>query len=384
LNWLIKDLGIADKLFFKKTSMGVYTEGEIFDFNSPKDLLKFKPISWIDKLKFGFSTIFLGKVAQWEKYEGVSAMDWFRKWAGKTTAKSLWEPLLKVKFGPFANQVPLAWMVGRMRQRMGSRKGGDERLGYLTGSLDTLLQALLLALADMNVQLINNARVDEIIIEGNSIQSLKVEGEHFSAKNYLMTLPSNYLYPMLAKKFPALSQKISEVKYFGAMCVILEMVKPLSEIYWLNIASEGFPFGGVIEHTNFIPASEYSGSHIAYLSRYFAHEEAIAQQSEEEIKKEMLAKLKVIYPAFSEADLKNIHLFKTMTAATVCDMNFSNKIPNCKTEIENMYLASMSHVYPDERSTNNSIRVAAEACRVMGIDTDYVPANQSLAGKIGF
>ena len=73
-----------------------------------------------------------------------------------------------------------------------------------------------------------------------------------------------------------------------------------------------------------------------------------------------------------------------MTAATVCDMNFSEKIPNCKTPLENMYLASMPHVYPDERSTNNSIRVAAEACRVMGLDTNYVPANSSLAGKIGF
>lgn len=384
LNWLIKDLGIADQLFFKKTSMGVFTDGKVYDFNSPKDLLKFSPISWLDKFKFGLSTIFLGKVAQWEKYEGVSAMDWLRKWAGKTTSKALWEPLLKVKFGPFAHQVPLAWMVGRMRQRMGSRKGGDERLGYLTGSLDTLLQALLHALKEQDVQLINNAAVSEIATAHKKITSLKVNGVHVTAMDYLMTLPSNYLFPMLATDFPALSKKISEVQYFGALCVILEMTKPLSEIYWLNIASEGFPFGGVIEHTNFIPASEYGGSHIAYLSRYFAHEEKIASMPEEEIEKEMLAKLKEIYPQFSEKDVKHIYLFKTMTAATVCDMNFSDKIPNCKTEIENMYLASMSHVYPDERSTNNSIRVAAEACRVMGIDTSYVPANQSLAGKIGF
>ena len=50
LNWLIKDLNIEDKLFYKKTSMGIFSNGKIYDFNSLVDLLKFKPISFIDKI----------------------------------------------------------------------------------------------------------------------------------------------------------------------------------------------------------------------------------------------------------------------------------------------------------------------------------------------
>ncbi|UTA68387.1 hypothetical protein [Emticicia sp. 21SJ11W-3] len=34
--------------------------------------------------------------------------------------------------------------------------------------------------------------------------------------------------------------------------------------------------------------------------------------------------------------------------------------------------------------TNNSIRVAAEACKVMGINADFVPYGASLSGQIGF
>ncbi|MGC4058992.1 MAG: hypothetical protein QM743_12885 [Chitinophagaceae bacterium] len=44
----------------------------------------------------------------------------------------------------------------------------------------------------------------------------------------------------------------------------------------------------------------------------------------------------------------------------------------------------MSHIYPDERSVNNSIRIAAEALNKMGIDATCVPYNRSLSGKIGF
>jgi protoporphyrinogen oxidase len=121
-----------------------------------------------------------------------------------------------------------------------------------------------------------------------------------------------------------------------------------------------------------------------YLSRYFAMSEKLAGMTEEEIKAEMIPPLKKINPAFNESWIKSVQVFKTNTAATVCDLDFSAKVPPCKTGIENFFLANMVHIYPDERSTNNSIRVAAEACRAMGINTDDVPYGASLSGKIGF
>ena len=98
----------------------------------------------------------------------------------------------------------------------------------------------------------------------------------------------------------------------------------------------------------------------------------------------MLDYVSKVFPEFDDSTIKDVFVFRTHSAATVCDLNFSKKIPDCKTDINNMFIANMSHVYPDERSTNNSIRVAAEACRVMGIKSDYVPENKSLSGKIGF
>ena len=50
--------------------------------------------------------------------------------------------------------------------------------------------------------------------------------------------------------------------------MFLALREPLSNIYWLNVADPGYDFGGVIEQTNFVPASEYGGRHLIYLSRY--------------------------------------------------------------------------------------------------------------------
>jgi hypothetical protein len=46
-------------------------------------------------------------------------------------------------------------------------------------------------------------------------------------------------------------------------------------------------------------------------------------------------------------------------------------------------MAAMPHVYPDERSTNNSIRIAAAAIAAMGMDSSFVPEGTSLASKYG-
>ncbi len=383
--WLIKELGLERELIFKNSSMGVFRDGKIFDFNKPSDLLKFSPISLFDKLKFGLSSLYLGKIADWKAYEKVTALHWLRKWAGTTTTQSLWEPLLDIKFGPYASEIPLAWMVGRMRQRMSSREKGDEKLGYLRGSLYVLLKALINALKSMDVRLLREHPVKHVEIEKDTIKKVVVEGgTSFKADKFLFTVPTNLLSKWFEKEAAGLSSFLGKTEYFGAVCVILEMNKKLSDTYWLNVADAGFPFGGVIEHTNFISPRNYRGKHIAYLSRYFAMKETLAKMDKKAIEALMLPHLKKIYPHFTMKQIENIYVFKTNTAATVCDLNFSQKVPFCKTEINGLYIANMNHIYPDERSTNNSIRVAAKACKAMGFSDVKVPENASLSGQIGF
>jgi len=382
--WLLKELGLEDNLSFRTTRMGVFKDGKIYPFDTPVDLLRFKPINAVDKVRFGLTSLYLGKFADWKKLEGVPCLDWFNRNAGKSSTASLWGPMLKIKFGPYAEKVPLAWMVGRLRQRLNSRKRGDEKLGYLNGSLNVLLQHLLNKLKELGVDLFSESPVTSIQTDGARVTSVQTPGGTFESDQFLFTIPGTVLSKLLAPPFPTLAKKVAAIEYFGAVCVILELDRKLSDIYWLNVADEGYPFGGVIEHTNFIGAEHYGGSHLAYLSRYFAHSEDIAKMSEDEIRELMLAHLPSIYPGFSREWLRNVFVFRTNTAATVCDLNFSSKVPSCRTEAENMFIANMSHVYPDERSTNNSIRIAAEACRVMGIPSDYVPRQNSMSGQIGF
>ena len=118
LLWLLRELGIADRMEFRRGTMGVYRGGRAYPFDTPVDLLRFKPMRIGDKTRFALTSLYLARVARWRNRENVPALDWFHRKAGRRAAESLWEPLLRVKFGPYAGQVPLAWMIGRLTLNM--------------------------------------------------------------------------------------------------------------------------------------------------------------------------------------------------------------------------------------------------------------------------
>ena len=383
LSWLLDELDLKKEVLYKKTTMGVFRKSRTWDFNTPFDLLRFKPISWIGKVRFVLTTLFLTKVAQWRSYEYVPAYAWFRKWAGKSATQALWGPMLEVKFGPYFDKIPLAWMIGRLRQRMNSRKSGDERLGYLKGSLSVLCDRLSERLVEMGVDIRANSPLTEIEMNGNSIARIHTGSGTVEGDQYLFTLPTVHLGKI--KGLPAtVKERIDNTEYFGVYCTILSLKRSLSDVYWLNVADGGFAFGGVIEHTNLVPATEYNGQNLVYLSRYFAHSEDIASWSKDKVEEVMVGDLKRIYPDLKDEEINSVHLFRSNTAAMVNDLNFSAKVPSCQTIIPNMFLCNMAHIYPDERSVNNSIRIAAEAVMTMGMDALYVPKTLSLSGKIAF
>ncbi len=382
LLWLLRELGIEDRMQFRRGTMGVFRGEKNYPFNSPADLLKFKPMGLADKARFALTSLYLARRAKWQNYENVSALEWFHRHAGRRATESLWEPLLRVKFGPFAEKTPLAWMIGRLRQRVNSRQSGKEKLGYLQGSLHVLLDALLRALEQKGVRVQTGARVTGVKIQNGELKNLQTTAGPFAADAFLFTIPTIHLAELMQPVSEKYAGELRRIEYFGAVCTVLELKQKLSSTYWLNIADPGLPFGGIIEHTNLVPATEYQGRHLVYLSRYFAASDELARLTPDKIQRLMLDGLKKVYPHFSEADVLKVHVFSSRTAAVVCDLNFSKKVPACRAPFARMFLAAMPHVYPDERSCNNSIRVAAQACEVMGIKTAEVPRCASLSGQI--
>lgn len=382
LHWLLGELGLADRVIYRPTTMGIYRGGCVYNFDSPTDLLQFGAISVAARIRFGASAAMLAYLPSFVKREDVSAYAWLRRWAGPAATDAIWGPMLSIKFGDAAEQVPLAWIAGRMRQRVRSRSGAEERLGYLRGSLQVLVDRLVEEFGRLGGRLTLNARLEHLVQLEGRVTGVATSVGVIQADAVVATIPTAVLAPFVREIDPAYADALDGIEYFGAVCTILTLREPLSPIYWLNVADPDFDFGGVIEHTNFVPPEEYGGRHIAYLSRYMRMDSELWRMDDAALLERQLTQLTRMFPDVRDK-LVESKVFRGRFAATVCDLGFASRIPAFRSPIPNLFVGSMCHVYPDERSVNNSIRVAAAVGDAMGFDTSEVPRNMSLAATYG-
>ena len=386
MNWLLSELGLADDILFKTSTMAVYRNGQHYPFNGIRDLLSFSAMGWLARFRFGISSALLAYRRKYSQCESQSALNWFYSHAGKDATESIWRPMLEVKFGEEADKIPLAWIASRLRQRVLSRKSGSESLGYLKGSLQRLSDTLEQALSGMGVKFRLQSPVNRLVSNRVNQPTLElISGETIEAERVVFTIPTCHLAPIFSTADPEYATRLGSMEYLGAFCTVLSLNEQLANAYWTNIADGSCDFGGVIEQTHLVPPSEYDGQNLVYLSRYVAQQDRMWSMTDDQILSMQLDQLERVYDRELRTKLNRFWVFRTRTAAPLTGMGFRDQVPPFASPIQNVYVASMCHLYPEERSVNNSIRVAAELMRAMGESEAWqqVPSGISEAGQIG-
>lgn len=362
---LIAGFGLGDRLEWFTSTVSMLIDGRIWPFTSPLDLLRFGPLSLPNRLRVGLGNLRLARVRDWQALDAVTAEDWLGRLTGAEARHVVWEPLLRAKFGSAARRVPAAWMWGRLQQRQGARTKGGEKLGYMHGGFRQLFDALQSELVDIGVDLRVSSTVDRIAISGGRAAGVVVDGHEVEADAVLFTgaLPS------LPALVPAEvgDARWTEAEGLGVVCVVVELARPLSAIYWTNVCDDELPFGGIIEHTNLVPAAHYGGTHIAYLSRYFTADDTLAGDALEDTARTWVAALKAHF-SLADTDVLGVHPFKTRYAAPLVTTGYLQRIPPVRSHVPGLYVSTTAQIYPQDRGMSEGVRTGRQAA--MGILAD--------------
>ncbi|MDL5502873.1 MAG: FAD-dependent oxidoreductase, partial [Candidatus Methanoperedens sp.] len=110
-----------------------------------------------------------------------------------------------------------------------------------------------------------NGGVSNIETKDGCVKGVVVDGNLIDCDRVISTAAPHVLKKIIDPQLLGLDLNIS---YQGTACALFGLKEMLmDEVYWLNI-KENVPFGAVIEHTNFIPLSDY-GEHLVYVTSYF-------------------------------------------------------------------------------------------------------------------
>jgi protoporphyrinogen oxidase len=345
---IARQIGKADRIITRPTRTGMYFSGSFFRLSTPMDLLRFTAIPFLDRLRTGFATLAVRRIKDWRKLEDFSAQEWLTKVFGRKAYNVVWEPLLQGKFGRVAKDISAVWFWNKLALRGSSRsKGGGEQLAYYSGGFAQLARDIGGYVKANGGQIRLGAAVRGVRSVNGQVDVDLVSGETLRARSVLITTPLPIAADLLKDSVsPAYERKLRTIKYLGNVCLVLEMTRSLSEIYWLNVNDPSFPFVGIIEHTN----------HIVYLSKYLPTDDALYSMSADELFEFALPHIQKMFPDFRREWVTARHAWRAPYAQPVVVKRYSDLIPAFESEAPGVYLATMAQVYPEDRGTNYAVR----------------------------
>jgi protoporphyrinogen oxidase len=371
---LIEELGLGDQMVWRESKLGVFYKDRIYPFVTPIDLLRFTPVSLVDRVRLGLMGLYLRRQNDGSRYEHVTVKDWITKFAGPRNYEVVWGPLFRGKFGDLGDRIAMIWFWNKIRLRFASRKAGPmqkEVLGYLLGSFSVYIEALIERIRELGGVLEGGRPVQRIVAEDGRAVALEVGGDRPERLPFdvVIATVANKIFQRIAPPLPEeYATKLEGVSYQDAMCLILALKRPVAPTYWLNINDRSIPFLALIEQTNFIEPEHYGGNHVLYFSNYLDKASPLLQMDVDEVWELYKPHLKRINPDFDEDWVVDRWLFKGPDAQPVFTVDSVGRVPDHRTPIDGLYLANMSQIYPEDRGQNYSILMGEQVAQLVAGD----------------
>ncbi|MDA1298002.1 MAG: NAD(P)/FAD-dependent oxidoreductase [Chloroflexi bacterium] len=367
---LMEELGIAGSLQWFPSKVGTYVDGKIYRTTTPLDLLRFGALPIWDRVKLGLFALRVRRIKDWRPLEPFTADEWLRKKLGGKAYETVWNPLLRGKFGDYYDRVGMPWFWSKIQTRFASRKGaGGEKLGYPVKSFDEVLSALRDRLLAAGGSLHVETPVERVLTREGRASGLRFRRPDGTAAEesfdrVLATVPS-FSFPQMVDLPDDYRARLEGVTYTAAVVLILEMTRPLTDYYWMNIADRSVPFLGLIEHTNMLPKEWYGGSHLLYLTNYVDRSEPLFSMTPDEVLELYLPHLRLFNPEFDRSWIKKTHYNSLSAAQPIIGTNYSQRIPDHRTPVPGLYLANTTQIYPEDRGTNYSVRMGRKVAKLL-------------------
>jgi protoporphyrinogen oxidase len=364
---LIDELKLANLVTSVATNTGLYFNKRIWKLSSPVDLLRFKALSFADRIRLGLLVFKVKRIKDWRELENLSIRDWLEPLSGAKVYEIVWEPLIKAKFANFATEISAVWMWKKLDLRGGTRKRrGAEELLYIRGGFNVLIKRLMEEIESNGGTINLSCAAIKFQFEGEVISSLKTQSETITAQEYIVTTA----FPIVNKLVESYTDtkwknSLVRVNYLGNICLVLRLQHSLSNTYWLNVNDPEFPFVGVIEHTNFEDESNYANSHIVYLSRYISTQDKDWKMNDEKYFENAFKNLNRMFPKLDKSWVIEYKIWRAEYSQPVVEKNYTSYLPSKITPISNLMLSNMAHIYPEDRGTNFAVRDGKEIARIV-------------------
>jgi len=360
LTALIEQLGLGNDLEWRAASTGAYYQQRPYRLSSPLDLLKYKPLDFLDRLRLGWLMVHVRRCKDWHQLDDIPVREYVTDIAGEAVYKIVWEPLFRGKFGQYADSISAAWLWSKLVDRGGSRNiGGQEVLGYLRGGLGRVFDAMVHCIRNRGHSVHMGCGVKKLACNGDGkIQTIVTDNGTYETDFVLSGLQVPDLADILPDAFAPYRRSLRQINFLGTICLVLTLNRPLSEFYWTNVTDPSFPFVGIIEQTKWADREDFSGKHVAYISAYVPSDDPRTDMDTDTLVSFYLPYIQRIFPDFSRAHIESQTSWRAPYTQPIVQVGYRHLIPEIDAPIDNLFVCTMAQIYPHDRQVSNGVEMA--------------------------
>lgn len=349
---VLAELNLADQMRWVETRMGYWYQNRLQPWGNPVALLKFKGLSPVAKFRYGLHAFLCTKRNDWKPLDNVKATSWIRRWVGEEAWEVLWRRLFDYKFYDYTDNLSAAWIWSRIR-RIGLSRYSlfREKLGYLEGGSETLLNAMRHDIQTHGGEIRLKSPVSKVLMDEGHVKGLLVNGEVELFDKVVSTIPLPYVPKIMPDLPPDILKRFSALKNVAVVCVIAKLRKPVTENFWLNTNDPEMDIPGLVEYSNLRPME----NHIVYVPFYVPAEHPKFAEPDQHFLDKVQRYLKDINPSLVDSDFIELRASRYRFAQPICDPGYLDRLPPVSLPVKGLWVADTSHYYPEDRGISESI-----------------------------
>jgi protoporphyrinogen oxidase len=349
---VLDELKLSEKMNWVPTKMGYWYLNQLQDWGNPIALLKFRGLSFVAKFRYGLHAFLSTKRDDWRPLDKMDAVQWIQRWVGSEAYEVLWRRLFDYKFYEYTSNLSAAWIWSRIRRIGRSRYSlFKEKLGYLEGGSETLLQAMHAEIKKHGGEVLLQMPATRVIIEDGSVRGVETTNGIEKFDIVISTIPLPYVPKVIPDLPTEILAQFKAVKNIAVVCVVVKLRQPLTENFWLNTNDPEMDIPGIVEYSNLRPL-EHS---IVYVPFYMPGEHPKFAEPDEVFLEKVRKYFKKINPKLIDEDFLDIRASRYRFAQPIGVPGYLETIPDAKLPVKGLWVADTSYYYPEDRGISESI-----------------------------
>jgi protoporphyrinogen oxidase len=358
---ILDELGLASKMRWVETKMGYWYQERLQAWGNPIALLMFRGLGPIAKIRYGLHAFLCTRRKDWTSLDRVEATGWIRRAVGDEAYEVLWRRLFDYKFYDYSSNLSAAWIWSRIR-RIGKSRYNlfREKLGYLEGGSDTLLQALHEDIERRGGQIRLKSPVRQVVIENQAIRGVLVDGSLEAFDKVVSTIPLPYVPRLMPGLPPDILVRFQSMQNIAVVCVIVKLKKAVTDKFWVNTNDPDMDIPGIVEYTNLRPLDH----HVVYVPFYMPSEHPKFAEADTVFIDKVRRYLKKINKTLTDDDFIDVRASRYRHAQPICEPGYLDRLLPVALPVKGLWLADTSYYYPEDRGISESIDFGRRMARM--------------------